>query len=48
MVKLPVVPPQPGWRVGSSVAADVYESQALTVALSDDPEVHGPNVAVTV
>jgi len=48
MVKLPVVPPQPGWLTALKVGVVGVVGAALTIALSDDPEVHGPNVAVTV
>ena len=47
MVKLPVVPPQPGWLTALKVGVVGVVGAALTVAVSDDPEVHGPNVAVT-
>ncbi|MBK8280437.1 MAG: hypothetical protein IPK94_10055 [Saprospiraceae bacterium] len=47
MLKLPVVPPQPGWVTALKVGVVGVVGAALTVALRV-PEVHGPNVAVTV
>ena len=48
MVKLPEVPPQPDWVTALKVGVVGVVGAALTVALSDDPEVHDPKVAVTV
>ena len=47
MVKLPVVPPQPDWFTAPKVGVVGVVGAEFTVALSEVPEVHDPNVAVT-
>ena len=48
MVKLPLVPPQPGWLTALKVGVVGVDGAEFTVALKELPEVHNPNVAVTV
>ena len=47
MVKLPVVPPQPGWFTALKVGVVGVVGAEFTVALKELPEVHDPKVAVT-
>ena len=47
MVKLPVVPPQPGWVTALKVGVVGVVGAEFTVALKELPEVHDPKVAVT-
>ena len=47
MVKLPVVPPQPGWLTALKVGVVGVVGAEFTVALKELPEVHDPKVAVT-
>ena len=47
MVKLPEVPPQPGGLTAPKVGVVGVDGAEFTVALSEVPEVHDPNVAVT-
>ena len=48
MVKLPVVPPQPGWVTALKVGVVGVDGAEFTVALKELPEVHNPKVAVIV
>ena len=48
MVKLPVVPPQPGWVAALKVGDVGVDGAEFTVALKELPEVHNPKVAVIV
>ena len=47
MVKLPLVPLQPGWLTALKVGVVGVVGAEFTVALKELPEVHDPKVAVT-